>query len=365
MDLTNPKDLKGKVECNLEEFPYFIPSTKNLKNQCEITFVRTVRNLQGESFRQEWIVRAEHGDHLPGSFEADVKRALDKIVYDLGFQNVIETGAIKFSIYQIGEILGLNHGGWTWQRIRKALERMKTTNIHSKQSFYLKGKNVYVDDVFSYIDRVRFYQVNDKDRSQNCTCEVRFSKYYLESLKGHYIKPFDFGFYWSLGDPLPKRLYALFDKRSYTSPTLVFDLIELGKIIPLSKRPPSKIKQSILPGLQLLKDRGYLTEFSFSKPPGGRGEILTVKVKKEDEVDPEVKALADSLFEAIVRYVGVEERSERFYRRVCERLPPQIIYRAISELKEEAREGSVHSKIGLFTTKIKRFAEEADIPLFD
>jgi|SRR5579863_608474 len=365
MELTNPKDLKGKVECNLEEFPYFIPSTKNLKTQHEINFVRTVHNTKGETFRQEWIVRAEHGDHLPGSFEADVKRALDKIVYDLGFENVIQTGSIKFSLYQIAEILGVDHGGWTWQRIRKALERMKTTNIHSKQSFYLKGKNVYVDDVFSYIDNVRFFQLADEGRSYNCTCEVKFSKYYIESLKGHYIKPFDFGFYWSLRDPVPKRLYSLFDKRSYTSPKITFDLIELGRVIPLTKRPPSKIKQCILPGLILLKDRGYLIDFSFSKQPGARGETVTVHVKKENDIDPEVKALANSLFEEIVKVVGVEQRSEKIYRRICEKVPRNMIYRAISETKEEYREGSVRTKIGLFITKIKRFAEEAGISLFD
>lgn len=365
MDLINPKEEKGKVECNLEEFPYFIPSTKNLKDQHEIIFVRTVQNRQGETFRQEWIVRAEHGDHLPGSFEADVKRALDKIVYDIGFQTVIETGIIKFSLYQIAEILGLGHGGWTWQRIRKALERMKTTNIHSKQSFYLKGKNVYVDDVFSYIDNVRFYQLGDESRTNNCTCQVKFSKYYIESLKGHYIKPFDFGFYWSLGDPIPKRLYSLFDKRSYTSPTVTFDLIELGKIIPLTKRPPSKIRQCILPGLNLLKERGYLVDYSFRKSVGSKGEALIVRVKGKEDIDPEVKAVAESIFEDIVRNIGVEHRSEKFYRRICEKLPRNIIYRALSEVREEEQHGQVQSKIALFTTKIKRFADEADIPIYD
>ncbi len=352
---------KGKVECNFEEFPYFIPSTKNLKEQKEIVFTRTVNNSKGQNLTQTWIVRAEHGNHLPGSFEADVKRALDQIVFEIGYEEVSKTGIILFSLYQVADILGLDHGGWTWKRIREALVRMKTTNVHSQHSFYLKGKDTYVDDVFTFIDQVRFLSVKDGKRTRQATCEVRLSKYIVESLKNHYIKPFDFGFYWSLKDPIPKRLYSLFDKRGYKSEKLTFDLMDLGKTIPLTPRPPSKIKQAILPGLKLLKERGYLKAFECAKNKRG-GDILTVILRKDTDQDPEVRAIADALVDTMMRQIGPGEICEKRYRKISETIPHDMIYRAISEIREEEREGEVHSRIGLFFTKINRFAREADLP---
>ncbi|MFQ5730107.1 MAG: replication initiator protein A [Waddliaceae bacterium] len=352
------KPQKGKVECNFEEFPYFIPSTKNLKNQKEIVFSRNVTNSKGHTLCQEWIVRAEHANHLPGSFEADVKRALDQLVFEIGYETVSQTGSIKFSLYQIADILGLDHGGWTWKRIREALERMKTTNIHSKHSFYIKGRDTYIDDIFTFLEQVRFFRVVEGKRTRHATCEVRFSKYILESLKNHYIKPFDFGFYWSLKDPIPKRLYSLFDKRGYRSSKLTFDLIELGRTIPLTPRPPSKIKQGILPGLTLLKNRGYIKDFTFSKPKPLK-DILTVYLKKQGEVDPEVKEIANSLYDAMVRHLGTSESCDKRYRKISETIPPSLIYRAISEIREEERDGEVRSPQGLFFTKIGRYVREA------
>jgi len=357
---SNPKSLKGKVECNFEEFPYFIPSTKNLKNQQEISFTRTVSNSKGERLTQTWIVRSEHGDHLPGSFEADVKRALDQLVFDTGYEEVSRTGILVFSLYQIADILGLDSGGWTWRRIREALVRMKTTNIHSKHSFYLKGKDTYVDDVFTFIDQLRFLQIEDGKRTRGATCEVRLSKYILESLKNHYIKPFDFGFYWSLRAPIPKRLYSLFDKRGYKSHKIIFNLLELGGTIPLTSRPPSKVKQAILPGLKLLKERGYLTSFEFSKNRRSV-DMLTVVLKKAHERDPEVREISDALFDTMVEHIGKGETCEKRYKKISESVPRDMIFRAISEIREEEREGDVRSRIGLFFTKINRFAKEADL----
>ncbi len=358
--MAEPKQLKGKVECNFEEFPYFIPSTKNLKNQKEIIFSRKVSNSKGETLHQEWIVRAEHGNHLPGSFEADVKRALDQLIFETGYEAVSQSGSIKFSLYQIADILGLDHGGWTWRRIREALERMKTTNIHSKHSFYIKGKDAYVDDIFTFLEQVRFIRLVEGKRTRHATCEVRLSKYVLESLKNHYIKPFDFGFYWSLNDPIPKRLYSLFDKRGYKSSKITYDLIELGRTIPLTSRPPSKIKQGILPGLNILKNRGYLKDFEFSKSKQG-ADLLTVVLKKENEVDPEVREIANALYETMVRYLGKNETADAQYWKIAETIPSDLIYRAISEVREEKREGTVRSPIGLFMTKINRYAEEANL----
>ncbi len=383
MNLTEIKNIKNEwVECNFEEFPYFVTSTKNLNAISEISFTRMSQDTKGKTIQQLWTVRSEAGDHLPGPFEADVKRALDQICNQIGLDTVATQGYINFSLFRVAEILNLKgDGGWIWNRIRQALERMKTTNIHSKQSFYLKGKNTHITDTFSFIDRVQTIQKSDEEyQSGQGTYRVWFSKYYIESLSEHYTKPFNFSLYWSLNDPIPKRLYSIFDKRGYNSPKLVFNLMDLGKMIPLTPRPPSKIQQSILPGLNILSDKGFLTDFTFSDDKATGKKMLLVNLnKKQNKIqindipnDVPVESITEnieaSLKEDILNTLKITKMSpetERFFSLVGSNIPHQIIYRAMAEVREELTYSYVKSKEGFFVAKIKRFAKESDIVLLD
>jgi len=56
--------------------------------------------------------------------------------------------------------------------------------------------------------------------------------------------------------------------------------------------------------------------------------------------------------------------SNGFYRLVARHVPPPLIFRALGEVKELAREHKIKkSKGALFTAKIKKFAQEQGIHL--
>lgn len=339
-------------ECNFEEFPFTCVSTKNLTRLTEYSYYRTVRNNQtGALMKQEWTIRATASDHLPGPFDADVRRALDKIAFDTGLEQVIETKMITCSIYQIVEILGLKTSGKVYKAVRASLERLKTTTIISRNSFYLKDKKTYVDDIFNLIDRIRFFE-RVKSESKRSRIEVQFGSYYIESLKAHYIKPFDLGFYLSLQNPIPKRLYSIFDKRCYKKDRVVFDLQELAKAIPIMHKSPSKIKQSILPGIEELHRRGYISAFKFYS------ERSLAKLEIRQKKDTDISDENEYMVQELIAQLG-DPWSRDYYKKLCATVDENLIYRALSEVKEEMLFGEVKtSKGALFTTKIKRYLSE-------
>ena len=61
-----------RVECNMEEFPYFRLSKRDARTLREIYYSRETRNPEGDILLQEWIVRASGTLGLPGPFDQDV-----------------------------------------------------------------------------------------------------------------------------------------------------------------------------------------------------------------------------------------------------------------------------------------------------
>ncbi|MEO2054552.1 MAG: replication initiator protein A [Nitrospira sp.] len=355
---SNPRPEIISVECNLEEFPFTCVALKNLKKLKEYHYERWIKDYStNKSLKQEWTMIAAPNNHLPGPFDLDVKRALDKIVFQTGIENVVQVRKISFSIYQIVEILGLKMGGTTYKNIKESLERLHATRYTSKNAFFLKNTKQYVGDSFFLIERLNMKEAIDAS-STRTKVTVYFGSYYLESLKSYYVKPFDFGFYLSLKNPIRKRLYGILDKRSFSSKTIIYDLIELGKVIPLSNRSPSKIRQVITPSFEELKRRGYLSDFNFYTE--NKVHIIEIKVRGTNPKKTKLSEEDQFFVDEIIRQTGdSNSQSKKYYEKVCKTVDRNLIYRALSEVKEEDHLGEIKkSKGALFTTKIKRYLKE-------
>lgn len=344
------------VECNLEEFPFTCVALKNLKKLKEYHYERWIKDhANHKSLKQEWTMIAAPNNHLPGPFDLDVKRALDKIVFLTGIEKVVQTRKISFSIYQIVEILGLKMGGTTYRNIKESLERLHATRYTSKHAFFLKSTKQYVGDSFFLIERLNLKEAVDP-ASTRTKVTVYFGSYYLESLKAYYVKPFDFGFYLSLKYPILKRLYGILDKRSYASKKIVYDLVELAKVIPLSNHSPSKIKQVVTPALEELVKRGYLNDYMFyCENKVHKIEIKVRGTMGESELLPEDQVMVDDIIQALG-----DRHSRKFYEKVCKTVDRNVIYRILSEVKEEGNFGEIKKSRGaLFSSKIKEYMHES------
>lgn len=349
------------VECNLEEFPIAYVGTKNLKQITQIQYERWIKvRKTKKAVLQKWEVVAKSGDHVPGPFDLDIKRALDQIVFSTGIDKVILTKKISFSLYKIVDILGLQKSGRTYSAIKDSLNRLKTTTFSSKMAFYLKEKDEYVEDNFSLIERIQFNEKID-EKSTRSQVVVFFGSYFLESLKSYYVKPFDIGFYLSLRSPISKRLYGILDKRSYTSKRIIYDLQEIAKIIPIMQTSPSKIKQSIIPGLEELKSRGFLEKLAFFLDGEPKIEIIVRNTQTSEGssvFSNEERFFVDEIISQLD-----DEKSREYIEHLVKTVDQNTIYRALSEVKEQQNFGGIKkSKGALFNAKIQRYLEEAGTP---
>jgi len=280
-----------RVECNMEEFPYFRLSKRDARTLREIYYSRETRDLDGDILLQEWIVRASGTLALPGPFDQDVYVALEEIIDERGID---EDGALPFTKYRIAEIMAKGHSGIIYRKITEAIERMIATSITSGQALYHKGERHHISGVFALYDEVSFYKrtlTSKKDRAGKGDIEYNIlypSRWYIESRRANYIKPLNTTFYRSLSLPTSKKLYRLLDKRSYPDRTKIeISLTELARALPLTQDYPSFLKKVLDKAHAELVASGFLTRAGYERMRGGDWKVVYIfpRSPKEEPVE--------------------------------------------------------------------------------
>jgi hypothetical protein len=141
-----------KAEGNFEDHPYFTVGNQR-GGEGIIEYARTIRTRDGQELKQTWTVRAVQGLGLPGTLDQDVYVALLQLI-DRGGE-IPEDGWIGFSLYELVELLRRTHGGRDYKQIKESLERLSATVIQSKNAFYRKRKQAYLDKTFHLLEEVR------------------------------------------------------------------------------------------------------------------------------------------------------------------------------------------------------------------
>jgi len=257
-----------RVECNMEEFPYFRLSKKDSKTFNKIHFAREVRNTDGGSVKQRWVVVADSELGLPGPFDQDVYVAMEAIIDEIGIH---PDGYVPFTCYRVAQLLGRDHGGSTYRQIRQALTRMVSTRITSEKAFYLRDEKVYISETFHLYDSVRFEErVNPKRSSAAFEYNLLFPcRWYVFSRRQNYTKPLDLNLYKQLSSPTAKKLFRYLDKRRHAHPNQVtLDLFHLSDVLPLTPGFPSKLKQVLAEPHQQLQEVGFIKNVAFSPVSG-------------------------------------------------------------------------------------------------
>lgn len=271
-----PEDLKARhkheirVECNMEEFPYFRLSKKDAKRFNKIYFAREVRSDLGGAIKQRWIVVADSELGLPGPFDQDVYVAMEAIIDEIGIH---AEGYVPFTCYRIAQLLGKNHSGRTYINIRAALTRMVATRITSEKAFYLKGEKTHISETFHLYDSVHFEERSNPKRSRAAfEYNLLFPcRWYIASRQQNYTKPLDLVLYRQLESPTAKKLYRYLDKRRYSNPSHIeLDLFRLTDALPLTPGFPSKIKQVLAEPHRQLQNIDFLKNVQFFQSPKSR-----------------------------------------------------------------------------------------------
>lgn len=376
-----------KAEVNILLLPVFFLSRKGRKDIIEY---RAQISQEGEEGDLVWRVYPGRLGSL-GPFEKDVFRAMEYLIMRRPFP--IEN-PIPFTIYDLRKNMGLSDSGKIYSEIKTALMRIAQVTVHSKRAFYSKKRKLWVEDVFHLYERITFEGERLPDGSIAETNFLWLGSWYLESLNSFYLRPFDYRFYRSLKSPVAKRLYEILGLKFQRAKELGEEFVRyrystLCQLLPLTRQEfLSKAQEKLAPGHEELKAAHFLEKVEWLPLregdwvvrywPGPRAfrEIEEVHHRTEWQpswiVDEAAKRAEDEAYvRGFATYLSEEledPQSYQFYERLA-RLAlkngalEDLIYRVVSEVKDEDRRGRVRkSKGAAFTDRLKRYCEAKGLP---
>ncbi len=392
-----------RSEVNLLTLPFFALSRKGLKDIQEICY-HDVVSRDGKRVEILWRVSANVRQGFPGPFDKEVHKAIEQIISEqlrsrpLPLENPIPLG----SLYELCRRMRINSSGKNYRRIKEALKRITLTGVESRGAFYCRGREQWVEDVFHLYERVVFKGERLEDGTVADQNYLYLGSWYLQNVNALYLKPLDYAYYRGLRSTVARRLYELLGVKFYgllrrgrggggvSHPRIQYRYSTLCQLLPLTRqRHPSKAREKLGPAHAELVETGFLAEVEWqeaaAREEGGEPDWLLVyapgprawaeaarsTLGGSEAVAPGGEgreAEVQGLVEEILQALG-DERSRAFYTQLARRAAKEprlreLIYRCLSEVKEEWREGTVRtSKGAVFVDKLKRYCRERGIEL--
>jgi hypothetical protein len=396
-----------KSEVNLLLLPFFALSRKGLEKKTSTVYKKEIIR-DGEKLEIFWQVTANTKYGYPGPFDKEVHKVIEQILTErlerggIPLRNPIPIG----SIYEICRRMGISSQGKNYRNIKEALRRIALTGIESRGAFYSKEREKWVEDVFHLYDRVIF---KGEQLSNGVIADTNYlflSSWYLENLNALYVKPLDYTYYRFLKSTIAQRLYELLGVKFYGAlqsgqAYVCYKYSTLCDLLPITRQSYlSRAKEKLEPAHAELRSTKFLRKVIWRRGRSSNdwlilyypGERALEEAKRwglkrsffiqsfdetrlESEPSPQeslrpgrrVRDLSEielqGLVQQMIEVLG-DERSRGFYTKVAQVCPSQVIYRILSEVKDEWLQGRVRrSKGALFTDKIKRYCQERGIDL--
>ena len=265
-----PKIIKS--ETNFLVLPFFALSRKSLSKKLETEY-RDIAKRGDQKVEIIWNVSANPKYGYPGPFDREVHKAVEQIISEI----LKEKGEIKNpiplrSLYNICKRIEIDEtAGKNYRMVKKALEKIKLTNIKSVGTFYSKEGKRWVDDNFSLYERIVFRGkelLNGEIADDNY---LFLGSWYLQSLNSYHTKSIDYTYWRSLKSKIGSRLYEILGVKFYGVRNKKEDFIRykystLCQLLPVTPyRFISDAKRQLNSGNDELKDSGFISKYTWSE----------------------------------------------------------------------------------------------------
>jgi len=351
-----------RSELNVERWPLF--TTSKYPSQSR-EFVR--QQVERGKVVTKKVVIGKLGDKEVGVFrilDLKVFYALIKLWETAG--NPFEK-SVNFAIHEIAKIIGKAWSGRTYQEIKESLLRLRGIPITWINSFYQKDTDTVEEylELFNILSELKIYTRRQGGAPPIAASSFKFNDRLVRNLLSHYSKPLYLDVVMGLKKEISILLYlhldlVMADKLVYSrmSGDLIRDLGLSGDY-----RFPSYRKRVLSPALEELEglplSTGILVQATIEPCEGDWQVIFKKALPSSTKPEWEIKALVEDILQ-----VTGDEQSRGFYTKVAMLCPDDLIYRCLSEVKDEWLQGRVKkSKGALFTDKIKRYCQERGIDL--
>lgn len=254
---------QGKDEMNLAVLPIAKLGRSDTRNSIEYYGTFTDRSGQKEMI---WTVHGADKLGLPGELGERVLVALLYIGSKTGFAD----RRMEFSLYQILKILGLTDGRRNYRGVEQAIAQIAGILITSENAWVQKGRDGKLrrgrmSKGFHIIDDYTLWNLEEtEDRKSYIVWGERI----WNSIKAGYIKDLNIDFYFSLRQPLARRLFRFLDKMMHyrSMKPYTIDIFALANKLGMAPHEyPSYIKRLLARGADELVERGWLVGYEFLK----------------------------------------------------------------------------------------------------
>ena len=283
---------EGKDEMNLAEFPLCALAHRLRPEQNTLQFEdRVWDGRRGEMITRQLTVTGSAAHGLPTALDDEVLLGLIQISKLSQFAE----RTVRFTRYQLIQILGWRHDGKTYERIEASLNRWTGVTLYYKNAWWNKKRQCWVDEKFHVLDNVRLFRREsanqDLDEAGLASVFV-WNEVVFASFQAGNLKSIDFDFYKQLKGAIAKRLYRFLDKRFYRRSRREFDLKEFAwEHAGLSRGyDVADIKRKLRPGIAELERGGYLRTMSeterFRKLRSGQSLIVFERAIGKRDAQP-------------------------------------------------------------------------------
>lgn len=224
--------LFGKDEMNLVEFP-FGPITPSATKTLEVEHQAFDKTLRREVTRR-LIITGSDAFGLPRPVDDQVLVGLKTLTHEAGYQS----REVRFSRYQLCQVLGWQTDGRTYRRLEESFDRIAGTTLKFKDAWWDKGEQQWKSKTFHLIEEVNLCTRDEFERMRvrgelvdHKLCSFVWGEVIWKSFQDGFIKTLDMNLFRRIAKgrrhEVPLRLFRVLDKRFYHGRIARFDLDRL------------------------------------------------------------------------------------------------------------------------------------------
>jgi len=359
----------AKYEMNLAEFPIAVLSKRIPSDKKTIEYSDWIIGKNGERKQRDWVVTAAAKWALP---TGSALRTLFELM-QLWKENNLKSKIIPIgSRYNLLKRMGARDSKRDYKRVEKDLNSLVGITIQAKNAFWDKEAQAYISKTFHLFEELSLYDREIKAKEGMIQQSLPFayikaSDIFHEAVKKGNILTIGSEFFRRLTAPTEQRLALYLTKMLKRQSVHKRDIFKLAEQLPIYSKYASDIKKTLDKALKGLIDKEFslLEKYYYEKSANGKSEnVVFVKPKQRSKQDREPEDYkAQALVEDMLQVLG-DKKSRSFYTKIAKACSQDMIYRALSETKQDYPGTSIRkSKGAIFTEKIKRYAKETGIDL--
>ena len=206
------------------------------------------------------IVLRRQRDGLPTPADEHVILAL---LYVAKHSTNFREATVHFAPSQLFEIMGWAPNGRSYTRLRDVLRRLKSLTIRYENAWWDVVGRAYEEEIATGIlsgYRIARQVSGPRKVGQELMSTVTWTQAFQDSLERGNLKRLNLKVFFELQTPTAQRMYRFLDKRFYTQPNFVMDLVEFacGHVGLAEANNVAILKRRLTPGIEELEKIGFI-----------------------------------------------------------------------------------------------------------